>query len=264
MMIPAQGLWPGRIRVAVVDDEPLAREWLRRLLAGDDEMAIVAEYCDGKSAIAGLQDQAVDVVFLDIQMPEADGFDVLASLHSEEPPIVVFVTAYDEYAIRAFEAHALDYLLKPFDESRFRAALFRVKREVRRDREGLSRRLSMLVETLCQDRNHAERLAVHMEGRIILVPVAEVDWIEAADNYARVHVGRAKYLLRETLTSLAARLDQRRFLRIHRSTIVNTDRVREVQPLFRGEHVMLLHDGTRLTVGRKYRGSLARLLGDGP
>jgi len=234
----------GRLRALVVDDEPLARERLRDLLVADAEVEVVGLCADGVEAVAAIRSLAPDLVFLDVQMPESGGFDVVAEVGVERMPVFVFVTAYDDYALRAFEAHALDYLLKPFDEARFRGALARAKAHVRATRGSRPRLL--------------DRLIVKTGGRYVFVKAEEIDWVEAQGNYVRLHVGEASYLLRDSIGKLEVRLDPDRFLRIHRSTIVNLDRVREITPLFHGEYAVVLADGTRLTLSRGYRDRLSR------
>jgi two-component system LytT family response regulator len=248
-----------RIRAIVVDDEPLARERLCDLLRSDAEVDVVAVCADGVEAVAAVRDLSPDLCFLDVQMPESGGFDVVTEIGVDRMPVVIFVTAYDHHALRAFEAHALDYLLKPFDEARFRAALERAKTHVRNARAAsLGERLASLVEELRPQREHLDRVAVRSSGRLVLLKWTEIDWIAAEGNYVRLHAGDASHLLRETIGALEARLDPRQFMRIHRSTIVNLDRVREVQPLFHGEHRVVLDDGTKLTLSRGYRDRLSR------
>jgi two-component system LytT family response regulator len=197
-------------------------------------------------------------------MPELDGFGVVEALGPRVPPAMVFVTAYDRYALKAFEVHALDYLLKPFDRDRLRAALARARQVVRRrDTEDLERRLGGLLQDLRGAGRAPDRLAVKHEGRITFVRIDDIDWVEAADNYVQLHVGNERHALRETMNALEARLSGRRFLRINRSTIVNIDRIRELQPLFHGEYAVILRNGTRLTLSRGYRDKLDLLLGKG-
>ena len=239
-----------RVRALIVDDEPLARARIRDLLAADAEVEIAGECGDGVEAVEAIRALAPDLVFLDVQMPERGGFDVVAEIGPDRMPVVVFVTAYDDYALKAFEAHALDYILKPFDEARFRGALSRAKTQVHvaRAARGAPPR-------------HLTRLMVKSGDRFVFVKDDEIDWVEADGNYVRLHVGEAEYLLRETIRGLEARLDPERFLRIHRSTIVNLDRVREIHPLFHGEYRVVLADQTKLTLSRGYRDRLSRFEG---
>jgi two-component system LytT family response regulator len=258
------------LRVVVVDDEPLARSGMCGLVARDPELTLVAQCADGAEAVAAIAGLRPDLVLLDVQMPEMDGFEVLREVGPARMPVVVFVTAFDRFALRAFDVAAVDYLLKPFDDERFDLAIARAKHAVRNAEAGeLGRRLMRLVErqgtspsadaapsavesqrTAEPPARHASRLVVKSAGRTVFVRVDEVDWIEADDYYARLHVAGKTHLLRETMGSLEARLDPQRFFRVHRSAIVNLDRVREVQFLFRGEHVVILHDGTRLKLSR--------------
>jgi len=251
-----------RIRALVVDDEPLARRRLRRLLERDPDVETVADCGDGSAAVAAIAEQAPDLVFLDVQMPEIDGFGVLERLPAGRTPLVVFVTAYDQYALRAFEVSAVDYLLKPFDRRRFDQALQRAKARLAAEEAagGFGRRTLALLEELRARASHCERLVVKAGGRAFFLKTDEIDWIEAEGKYVRLHVGRESHLLREPISTLEAQLDPRRFLRIHRSTIVNVDRVRELQPWFHNEYRVLLRDGTELMLSRGCRKKLAELL----
>jgi two-component system LytT family response regulator len=251
-----------KIRTLIVDDEPLGRERIRALLAGDSEIEIAGECADGKRAIGAIEQMRPDLVFLDVQMPEVDGFGVVEAVAGETMPAIIFVTAYDRYAVQAFEVHALDYLLKSFDRERFQAALQRAKEEIRRSRAGvINERLAGLLEDLQAKRKYLTRLVVKTAGRIVFLRVEEIDWVEAADNYVKVHAGRETYLIRETLQSLAGRLDPAKFLRIHRSTVVNLDRISELRPIFHGDYQVKLTDGTELTLSRNYREKLLEPLG---
>jgi two-component system LytT family response regulator len=212
--------------------------------------------------VAALQENRPDLVFLDVQMPLLDGFGVLEAADLEPMPVVVFVTAHDRYALKAFEVHALDYLLKPFDRDRFRTALERAKAQVRREQgDPVSQRLAALLQDVKETRRPQERLVVKSGGRIYFVRVEDIDWIEAAGNYVRLHTGKEDHLLRESMSGLEARLDANQFLRIHRSTIVNIERIRELQPAFHGDYAVILRDGTELTLSRGYRDKLQELLG---
>ena len=252
-----------KIRAAIVDDEPLARRRIRNLLTGERDVEVVAECANGKEAIESLEASSPDVLFLDIQMPEIDGFDVLQAIGVGRVPAVIFVTAYDQFALRAFEAHALDYLLKPFDDERFGAALQRARERIRQQQGGdLDRRLQELLENVRGDHGYARRLVVPSGHRSIFVRTEHIDWIEAERNYVRLHVGGRAYLLRENLTRIASALDPATFCRIHRSTIVNIDRIQAVESLFHGEYLVVLQDGTKLTSGRSYRRSLQAIMGN--
>jgi two-component system LytT family response regulator len=251
-----------KIRTLIVDDEPLGRERVRGLLAEDPEIEIIGECKDGREAVAAIETQRPALLFLDVQMPEMDGFEVLEATAGEEMPVVIFVTAYDRYAVKAFEVHALDYLLKSFDRERFASALRRAKDEIRRGREsGIGARVAGLLEEIQSRQKRLTRLVIKSAGRIFFLRVEEIDWIEGADNYVQLHAGKEKHLLRETLQSLEGRLDPERFLRIHRSTIVNIDRIQELQSLFHGDYAVRLRDGTELTLSRGYREKLGTPLG---
>src|SRR5579859_374349 len=251
-----------KIRTLIVDDEPLGRERVRTLLARDEDIEVVGESGDGKKAIAAIEKLKPDLVFLDVQMPEVDGFGVLEAISGEQAPAIVFVTAFDKYAVQAFEVHALDYLLKSFDPERFEATLKRAKEAIRRSREGApNERLAGLIEDLEAKKKRPARLVIRAAGRITFLRVDEIDWIEAADNYVRVHVGKEAHLVRETLQALETRLDPGKFLRIHRSHLVNLERIRELQPVFHGDYLVRLIDGTELTLSRNYREKLIEPLG---
>ncbi|HEY7471526.1 MAG TPA: LytTR family DNA-binding domain-containing protein [Gemmatimonadota bacterium] len=248
------------IRALVVDDEPLARRRLRSLLREETDIEVVGECGDGSAAATQIEALAPDLVFLDVQMPEADGFDVLEAVGVERMPVVVFVTAHDDYALKAFEVHALDYLLKPFSRQRFKAAAARAREEIRRRRAtgptGLNE-LAALVRELHGAGRRPERLVVRDGGRVSFIRVDEIDWIESEGNYLRIHVGPETHLLRGTIKGSAERLDPGSFLRISRSTIVNLDRVRAVYPWTRGELVVVMRDGTQIPTtgehGRRLR-----------
>jgi len=261
------------IRTLIVDDEPAARAGLRQLLATDPEIVVAGECASGREAVTAIQDAAPDLLFLDVQMPELDGFGVLREIGTEGVPAVVFVTAFDQYALRAFEVHALDYLLKPFSDARFRESLTRAKEQVRRGRLGqLSRKLAALLDTYSESaprgvgghvapRGYLERLVVKSGGRVTLLQVGDIEWIDADGDYARIHVGKTWHLLRETMKRLEQQLDPARFVRIHRSTIVNLEKVKELQPFYRGEYVVVLHNGVALKLSRGYRANLETRLG---
>ena len=245
------------LRTIIAEDEPLARERIRSLLNAEADIELVAEAADGRSAVAAIEEHAPDLLFLDINMPELDGFGVLSEIGLDAVPAVVFVTAFDQFAVQAFEAHALDYLLKPFDEDRFRDALARARVAIRTRAAGdLDRRLTHLLEDLGRPA-WLERVAVKSGGRIIFLRTDQIQWIGAEGNYARLHIGgNRSWLLRETMNRLEERLDPRRFLRIHRSTIVNTDAITELEPLFQGDYVVILRGGDRITSSRGYRANL--------
>ena len=248
------------MRVLIVDDEPLACERIRTLLAGERDVEIAGECHDGRSAVEAIRSMAPDLVFLDVQMPEMDGFAVLASL--DRMPAVVFVTAFDQFAIRAFEVHALDYLLKPFDRDRFRQAVGRARQQLTHANGGeVERRLAAIMDDLRPAKQKTDRFVVKSGGRIFFVRTAEIDWIEAAGNYVKLHVGADSHLIRETMNAVEQRLSPDAFVRIHRCHIVNIEQVRELQPWFNGEYVVFLKNGTRLTLSRGYRERLQERVG---
>jgi two-component system, LytTR family, response regulator len=256
------------IRTLIVDDEPLARERLRTLLQPEPDIQIIGECADGRQAVISMTEQAPDLVFLDIQMPGLDGMGVLQAMTDRPLPVVVFVTAYDQYALQAFDVHALDYLLKPFTARRFQKALERARAAVIRDQATggeapVEQRLINLLDDLGGERRYSKRIVVKSSGRIHFVKVDEIDWVEAEGNYVRLHVGAHSHLLRETMKGMEAALDPERFIRIHRSTIVNTERIKELQPWFNGEYVVVLRNGTRLPLSRGYRDKLQERLGKG-
>ena len=259
-----------RIRALIVDDEPLARDKIKKHLETHPEVVVVGECGDGRSAVSAVRKLSPHLLFLDVQMPGIDGFGVLEALDGDRVPTVVFVTAYDKYALRAFDVHALDYLLKPFDRERFDKALGRAMRQVRSDRTAaVEQRLMALLQDLkagepgAGNERYVDRLVVKTGGRVIFLGAVEIDWIEAQGNYVRLHVGKDSYLMRETMTGIEARLRPREFVRIHRSYIVRIDRIREMQPWSHGEYVLVLKDGSQLTSSRGYRGQVGRLLGVG-
>ncbi|WP_163997596.1 LytR/AlgR family response regulator transcription factor [Pyxidicoccus caerfyrddinensis] len=259
---------PASIRTLVVDDEPLAREGLRLLLATDPEVSVVGEAGNGPEAVRLIREQRPDLVLLDVQMPELNGFEVLAHLGPTEVPAVIFVTAYDRYALRAFDIHALDYLLKPFRDDRFHDAVGRAKAQIRQARmSDLSQRLLSVLSTY-GDREvtpppapapaaapepWVHRLAIRDTGRVVFLDVDEIEYIEAADYYVQIHAGGKAYLHRETMQSLEARLDPERFMRIHRSAIVNSRRIRELRNEGRRDLVVVLTGGAELRVARSHR-----------
>lgn len=244
----------GQIRAIVVDDEPLARQGIRQMIEQDPDLAIVAECADGVEAIEAVQHHHPDLLFLDIQMPEVSGFEVLERINPEEMPLVIFVTAYDQHALRAFQVHALDYLLKPFDRERFVEALDRAKMQIREKQGGdLTRRILTMLDDNKPGVGQLERIMIKSGGRITFLRSEEVDWIEAQGDYVCLHCQGKKHLIRERISVLEEQLPPSQFVRIHRSTIINISRVKEMEPLYHGEYVVLLIDGTRLTMSRSYR-----------
>jgi two-component system LytT family response regulator len=250
-----------KVRTLIIDDEPLAREGVRMMLEDDPDIHIIGECADGREAVREIIGQTPDLIFLDVQMPEMTGFDVLAEVGAELIPAVIFVTAYDKYALEAFEVHALDYLLKPFTRQRFVKALERAKARLSHtSSESINHRLAALLQDLKPGEKYLERVVIKEAGRLSFLSVEEIDWVEAADTYVRLHVGGKSHLIRGTMGGLEARLDPARFLRVHRSTIINVNRIKELHPLFHGEYVITLQDGTKLNSGRSYREKLRPLL----
>jgi two-component system LytT family response regulator len=250
-----------KIRTLVVDDEPLARERLTSLLSAEADMEVVGQCRDGEEAVKAIIEDSPDLVFLDVQMPAMNGFEVIEAVGSERMPLVVFVTAYDQHALRAFQVRALDYVLKPFDRERFQEAVQRARAHIQRDETGdLGRRLLALVKDLRRDQPKTDRLVVKSGGRLFFLRADEIDWIEAAGNYVRLHVGTTSHLLRETMNAIEGRLDPEKFFRIHRSRIVNMERIQEMQPWLNGEYAVVLRTGTRLTLSRGYREKLQERL----
>jgi two-component system LytT family response regulator len=251
-----------KLRTVIVDDEPLARERLASLLSAEQDIEIVAQCRDGEEAVTAIDQHTPDLVFLDVQMPGLNGFEVIEAVGGEKMPLVIFVTAYDQHALRAFQVRALDYLLKPFDRERFKDALQRARTHIQRDETGdLGRRLLALVKDLRRDQPKTDRLVVKSGGRLFFLRTDEIDWVEAAGNYVRLHVGPTSHLLRETMNAIEGRLDPEKFFRIHRSRIVNMERIQEMQPWLNGEYAVVLRTGTRLTLSRGYREKLQERLG---
>jgi two-component system LytT family response regulator len=245
----------------IADDEPLARERIRTLLASEPDIEIVAEAANGSEAVQLVRQHHPDLLFLDVQMPGLDGFGALEQLAGDYLPSVVFVTAYDEYALRAFEVNALDYLLKPFNRARFQKTLQRVREHVLGRANGdLNRKLLNLLESLRGNRPHLDRIVIRNAGRVTFLPTSEIDWIDAAGNYVKIYAGKDQHILRETLKNLEARLDPSVFVRVHRSTILNVERIRELQPLFHGDCIAILRDGTRITCSRSFSDRLDAVL----
>ena len=248
-----------RIRTIIVDDEPLAREAIRTRIALDDEIEIVAEACNGRQAIKEIRHRKPDLVFLDVQMPDLDGFQVLASLKESKLPIVVFVTAYEQHALRAFEVHALDYLLKPFDDERFQDALSRAKKSWRKDRGGdLEAKLRQVLDHKLEGK--LDRMIVKETGRISFVKTDDIKWFRAEGNYVKLFVGKHSHMLHTSMNALEAQLDQSRFFRIHRSLIINIEHLQELRPWHTGEYIVVMRDGTELTMSRGYRDRLEQVL----
>jgi two-component system LytT family response regulator len=250
------------IRVLLSDDEALARERLRSLLEDELDLEIVGECGDGKSAISLIKRDKPDLVFLDIQMPEIDGFGVVSALRDHPMPLTIFVTAYDRYAMKAFEVHALDYLLKPVAKDRLSEALEHARKQLQQPSEAtFQRRVLNLLSELDSRQTAPQRIVIKADGEIVCLKPAEIDWAESAGNYVCLHVGAATHILRETITSLENRLGQHQFLRVHRSTLVNVDRIKTLRPSLYGDYSILLRDGTKLTLSRGFRENVLKRLG---
>jgi len=242
------------IRALIVDDEPLARRRIRSLLADEPDISVTDECGTGREAIKIIQEASPDLLFLDIQMPEVGGFDVLQAIPKDRLPFVVFVTAYDQHALRAFEVHALDYLLKPFKQARFKEAIDRVRRQWAKDGSRVpDPGLAALVEKLRSEQRFLTRFMVKESSHVFLVKTDDVDWIESAANYALLHAGDKSHVVRETMRGLETKLCPKTFQRISRSVIVNLDRIKELQPMGKGEYVVVLRDGKKLTMSRGIR-----------
>lgn len=266
------------VRVLIVDDEPIARRRMRRLLRDENDVEVLDDVGSGREAIDAIIEQRPDLVFLDVQMPDVDGFGVVEGVGIHQMPPTIFVTAYNEYAVRAFDVHAIDYLLKPFDSERFRAAFQRACAYIEQVSSAVQgRKIKALLEQVLGEEavasvdrgsgggggaavqtqpvrhRYVDRLTVKHDGRVFFVKAAEVDWFEAAGNYVRIHSGKSSHLIRETMQRVESQLDPNLFVRIHRAVIVNLDRIRELQPWFAGDYVVILRDGRQLKLSRTYR-----------
>ena len=250
------------IKVLIVDDEPLARDRVRQLLEGDEEVEIVGEAGRGQDAVAAIKSLAPNLVFMDVQMPEMDGFAALEALETEPRlPMIIFVTAFDQHALRAFEVSALDYLLKPYERGRFEQALRRAKEALKQSFDSQQqRRIFALLEELKGSGRRLEWLSVKAGERVLLLRVSEIDWVEAEGNYVRVHTGKQSHFLRETISGMEEQLDPKAFVRAQRGAIVNINRIRELHVWTRGDYRIVLQDGTELTLSRHYRENLEALL----
>ena len=248
------------ISTLLVDDEAASRRRMRRLLQGERDFAVMGECADGAAALDGISRERPDLVFLDVQMPELDGFEVIARLPDGQLPCVIFVTAYDRYAMRAFDVHAIDYLLKPFPASRFHVALQRARERIRS--HSVDGGLAGLIASIRKRSQYLSRISVKTAGRIVLVDLAAVDWLEADDNYVRLHCGHREYAVRDTLGALERQLDPECFIRIHRSVMVRIDRIREFHPATHGDMDVVLRDGTQLTLSRTWRARASHLIGE--
>ncbi len=258
------------IKTIIIDDEPLGRERIRSFIDEEPEVEIVDECINGKEAIACILNLKPDLIFLDVQMPEFDGFEVLQEIAPDHLPVIIFVTAYDKYALRAFEVNALDYLLKPFDRERFNIALHRAKEYLNKNSTGnFNDRVIHLLEDIKTKQiesthsGYLEKLVIKSMGRIYFIRVDEIEWIEAAANYVRLHIGKESHLLRQTMNKLELNLNPKNFSRIHRSTIVNIDHVQEIQPWFNGESKIILQNGTKLISSRGFRNIVQKFFKQG-
>ena len=247
------------IRTVIVDDERHARQKIRMLLSRERDIEVIAECANGQEAVAAIREKKPDLVFLDVQMPAMDGFEVVGQAGGSARH-VVFVTAYDEYAVRAFEVEALDYILKPFDGERFARTIARVRERLKNGGGDLQEKLRAFLEQV-KMRGSRDRIMIKSAGRITFLRSAEIEWIEAADNYVRIHAGKETHLLRETMSNLEGELDRRRFVRVHRSAIVNVDAITEIRSLFHGDHSIVLRTGTEIPLGRTFRERLEGALG---
>jgi len=250
-----------KVRALIVDDELLARKFIRRMLKHEPDWELVGEASNGREAVEMIRALGPDIVFLDVQMPEMDGFGVLEAVGVGQLPDIVFTTAYESYAIRAFELHALDYLLKPFDQQRFRDAIKHARERLHsRQQEEGRLQIGALLERI-NSKAYLDRLIIKADGRITFLHTREIDWIEADDKYVHLHTGKGARMVRQTLTAMESQLDPAKFVRIHRSTMVNVERIKELQPLFNGEYSLLMEDKTKLTLSRTYKDKLFGLLG---
>lgn len=259
-----------KIRTLIVDDERLARARVRRMLKGEGDFEIVGECRNGQEAVRFIRNEKPELVFLDVQMPEMSGLEVLQTIGAKAVPAVVFVTAFDQYAVQAFDFYALDYLLKPFARERFAQMIERVKEQFEQQKSLLSRpgqpqpdnleeRLVALIQEL-NEKKYLERIVVKTAGKVFFLKTDDIDWIEAAGNYLELHVGRSTHLIRDTMHGIESKLNPGKFLRIHRSVIVRIDHIKEMHPMFSGDYTVMLHDGTELSLSRHFRDRWEKLL----
>lgn len=242
------------IRTIIVDDEPLACKRLAKLLKEDEEVEVVEICANGQEAIEQINEKEPDLVFLDIQMPEINGFEVLQNIESEKVPIVIFVTAYDEYALKAFEVHALDYLMKPFNKERFQDSLERAKASIKNDsNKQIGEKIESLLEYMDPEEGALKRILIKTSNRYFFLKTIDIDWIESAGNYVRIHSGNSNYLIRETMINMEKKLDSEQFFRIHRSTIINVDKVKELEQWFHGDYQVIMYNEEKLTMSRNYK-----------
>ena len=250
-----------KIRALVVDDQPMGRERVLSLLATEDDVEVVGTAASGPEAVEAVRRLAPDLVFLDLQMPELDGFGVVEAIGVDRMPLTIFVTAYDEHAVRAFEVHALDYLLKPFGRTRLQRAVARARAQLERNRAGaIAERLAAVFDDLQTPKRQGPRLVVRVDGRVRFIDIAQIDWVEAEGNYVRLHAGPDSHLVRETMSNLLPKLGETDFFRIHRSRIVNIDRIKELRLASGGDYDVILRDGQRLPLSRLYKDALQEKL----
>jgi|CXWL01.1.fsa_nt_gi two-component system LytT family response regulator len=251
------------IKVLIVDDEPFARKYIREMLGGQDDIEVIGEAGNGKVAMRAIAKNKPDLMFLDIQMPEMDGFALLQSLGSDELPVIIFTTAYEEYAIRAFEVHAVDYLLKPFDQQRFSRSLEHARHLLTESSSRIeeSGQISELIRAIREKPKFLERLLVKRNGRIIFLKISQIDWIKADDKYIHLHGEGVRHMIRQTLASIKSQLDPSQFVQLNRSVIVNVDSIKELHPMFNGDHEVQIRDGSKFTLSRNHRSELFDLLG---
>jgi len=241
------------VKILIVDDEPVARRRVRRFLKKEPGIEIVGEPGDGKEAVLAILEKKPDLVFLDVQMPELDGFDVIETIGIDQMPQIVFVTAYDQYTLRAFDVNAVDYLLKPFEQNRFKKALDRALKQIElKKNRGFSDQLKKLLEDLRKKQHYLERLVIKEGGKIFFLRTDEIEWIESAGNYVNLHAGDESYMMRETMKNMESKLDPGKFARISRSNIVNKEYIKEIQKWFGGDQLIILKNGSQLTLNRRY------------
>ena len=252
---------PTTIRAVIVDDEELGRERIQSLLAEHPDVEIAGVCSDGREAVETIEQTRPDLVFLDVQMPGMNGFEVVENLQTDPLPAIIFVTAHDGHALRAFEIHALDFLLKPFDQTRFDKALEHARAQIgSANNPALDTHLLSLIAEMRSEKKYPERLIVKSSGRVFFVRTEDIDWVEASGNYVKIHTKSEAHLLRESMKNMEGKLDPKTFVRIHRSTIVNIDRIKELEPWFHGEYIVIMRDGTRLTASRVFSDRLSALI----
>ena len=249
------------IRTLIVDDEPLARERIALLLESEPDVEIIGECGDGKSAARAIKSKAPDLVFLDIQLPEMNGFELIESMPARRAPSIIFVTAYDQFALKAFKIHAVDYLLKPVEGARLKEALDHLRKQLRHGGDDVRGRLAELIGDLEAQSGRANRIVLRSDGEVLVLKPAEIDWVESAGNYVCFHVGAETHIFRETMNQVEERLHDHNFARIHRSAIVNLDRIKRLKPTLYGDYSVELRNGIKLTMSRSYRQAVFNKVG---